>query len=223
MNFNSLFFPAPPRTYSYLALNGELIYIPKNHLTKESAATLSYIPCLFIPYKSPSKKKRELLPTTNELRNKLLIYFHGNAEDLGHSYEFLHDLSLTFKVTPLGFSNQLNILAVEYPGYGIYRNESASAETIQKNAQIVFDFATTNLRYDSGDILLFGRSMGSGPACHLAALHKPAGLILLSPYTSLKEVVRSLMGSWAAMLVKERFQNLDCIRKVDCHTLIVHG
>jgi len=40
-----------------------------------------------------------------------MIYFHGNAEDLGHSVEFI--LSLRVKL-------KMNILAVEYPGYGIY-------------------------------------------------------------------------------------------------------
>ena len=85
-------------------------------------------------------------------------------------------------------------MAVEYPGYGIYRNEIADAETIQYNAQIVFDFVTNSMKYDSKDIILFGRSMGSGPACQLAALSRPSSLILLSPYTSLKDAVRSLLG-----------------------------
>lgn len=31
---------------------------------------------------------------------------------------------------------------MEYPGYGIYRNEEADCETLQYNAQVVFDFVT---------------------------------------------------------------------------------
>ena len=50
MNFNSLFFPAPPKTYSYLTFFNKLIYIPKN-ITTSSETILSYIPCLYIPYK----------------------------------------------------------------------------------------------------------------------------------------------------------------------------
>jgi hypothetical protein len=56
------------------------------------------------------------------------VYFHGNAEDVGHSYEFFVKLSVTFKCS---------VLAVEYPGYGIYSTESADAETISLNAELV--------------------------------------------------------------------------------------
>lgn len=83
---------------------------------------------------------------------------------------------------------------MEYPGYGIYRDESPSSELIQSNAQIVFDFIRNNLHYDSKDIIIFGRSMGSGPACYLASTNQIASLILLSPYTSLKNVVKSMLG-----------------------------
>jgi|JI9StandDraft_1071089.scaffolds.fasta_scaffold148670_1 fermentation-respiration switch protein FrsA (DUF1100 family) len=66
--------------------------------------------------------------------------------------------------------------------------------------------------------------MGTGPATALAALNKnTAALILLSPYTSLKNAVKSLLGSWPSMLVRERFINEEMIKKVDCPTLFIHG
>ena len=42
---------------------------------------------------------------------KIIVYFHGNAEDVGFSYELLVKMSITF---------QCSVLAVEYPGYGVY-------------------------------------------------------------------------------------------------------
>jgi fermentation-respiration switch protein FrsA (DUF1100 family) len=80
-----------------------------------------------------------------------------------------------------------------------------------------------NLKYDAKDVILFGRSMGSGPACYISSICKPAALILLSPYTSLKDVVKSLLGSLPSMIVKDRFQNIEVIRNVDCPTLLIHG
>eukprot|EP00347_Sterkiella_histriomuscorum_P010436 403376305 len=220
MNFNSLFFPAPQKSYSYLTFYNELIYIPKN-ITKNLKTIVSYIPCLFIPYKPKRNgqitqqylKDKEFRDKTYK-NHKLLIYFHGNAEDIGHSYEFLNSLSDKF---------HLNILSMEYPGYGIYRNEEADSETISLNAQIVFDYVTQSLKFDPKDIILFGRSMGSGPACQISEISKPAALILLSPYTSLRDAVKSILGSIPSLLVKERFKNLDVIQRVTCPTLIVHG
>ena len=59
------------------------------------------------------------------------------------------------------------------------------------------------------DIVLVGRSMGSGPACALAVEYlNISSLILLSPYTSLKLAVKSYLGSIASMLVRERFENI---------------
>ena len=50
-------------------------------------------------------------PNDSTRPTKIIVYFHGNAEDVGISYEFLVKMSVTFKCS---------ILAVEYPGYGIY-------------------------------------------------------------------------------------------------------
>lgn len=44
---------------------------------------------------------------------KLFVYFHANAEDLGRSYKFLSYIQ---------FYLRMHVLAVEYPGYGVYRN-----------------------------------------------------------------------------------------------------
>jgi hypothetical protein len=47
--------------------------------------------------------------------------------------------------------------------------------------------------------------MGSGPACYLSSKRNPCALILLSAYTSFKDIVASLIGKFPAMIVKERF------------------
>ena len=81
----------------------------------------NHIPCLYLPFSSGS--------------SKLLIYFHGNAEDIGLSYEMLDHLRSSLKV---------NILAVEYPGYGIYTDsDGCSSEKIIRDAQIVYKFVLT--------------------------------------------------------------------------------
>jgi len=41
-----------------------------------------------------------------------MIYFHANAEDIGLSYSIMLEFSIRLNV---------NVLIVEYPGYGIYK------------------------------------------------------------------------------------------------------
>ena len=62
-------------------------------------------------------------------------------------------------------------MAIEYPGYGIYKDSSGKnkAEQIIKDAESVYKYFTNFLEVDKNDILIGGRSIGSGPAFHLAA------------------------------------------------------
>jgi hypothetical protein len=64
--------------------------------------------------------------------------------------------------------------------------------------------------------------MGSGPAIFLAAHYNVGSLILMSPYTSIKNVVKNKIG-WLSMLIAEHFDNIKMMPKVKSPTFIVHG
>lgn len=116
----------------------------------------------------------------------------------------------------------MNALLVEYPGYGVYKGQSSSKE-ICKDAETVFDFLVSEFSISPKNILLFGRSIGSGPATHLASCRNVGGLILMSPYTSLKAVVGDYAGKIAKMLISQRFENIEKISLVKCPILMIHG
>lgn len=193
MEFNSLIFPAPPPSYTAEMFPGELIWIPQ--LKKK---TLPAIPCLYLS--SPKGS------------SKTVIFFHGNAEDIGLAYELLNHLRVTM---------QVHIIGVEYPGYGIYEGE-CTEERIYEDSYNVFSFLLST-GIEASDIIIFGRSIGSGPACYLAANIRPAALLLMSAYTSIKAAVRFIAGSLAQFFVKERFRNIDYISKVTCPVFLLHG
>ena len=74
--------------------------------------------------------------------SKLLIFFHGNGEDIGTSRAIAKHLCHTLNV---------HVLVPEYPGYGVYRGVpgkkgvkavTPSAETIIKDALTVFKYFT---------------------------------------------------------------------------------
>jgi pimeloyl-ACP methyl ester carboxylesterase len=161
---------------------------------------LSYVPCLFLPYTNGS--------------SKLLMYFHGNAEDIGLSYEMLDHLRSSLKI---------NVLAVEYPGYGIYTDpRGCSSEKITEDSLYVFEYVMKETGLKEKDICVFGRSMGTGPATFIAANYNPGALILMSPYTSIRNVVQAKVG-FLSRLVADRFNNLEQMPNVICPTFIVHG
>ena len=73
------------------------------------------------------------------------------------------------------------------------------------------------------NIHIMGRSIGSGPATHLAAHFYPGSLILISPFSSLQELAKEFMGWTANFLVKERFSNIDNFSQISCPVFILHG
>ena len=69
-----------------------------------------------------------------------------------------------------------------------------------------------------------GRSIGSGPACHLASTFKNCkALILISPIKSVKDVARENYGRIVDLLLDERFDNFEVSKQVKCPVLILHG
>ena len=114
------------------------------------------------------------------------------------------------------------ILAVEYPGYGLY-SAQPDADRLLEDSLLVYDHITQKRGVSEDDIILFGRSIGSSPACYVANKRRPAGLILMSPFKSLREVAKDLVGWFLSLAIAERFRNIDLIKDVRCPTFIVHG
>ena len=190
MEINRILFPAPRCLYNVADVE-DLIWVPKNEL--------SSIPCLFLKSLSVS--------------SKILIFFHGNAEDLRISYDLVDMFRSVLNV---------NVIAIEYPGYGLYKGKTTES-AILADAITVYMFVKEEFKYRDNDILIFGRSIGSGPACFLAR-HYPVGcLLLMSAFTSIKDVVRNVAGRLAKLMVKERFRNIDHMPYIKCPTFLVHG
>lgn len=114
------------------------------------------------------------------------------------------------------------MVAVEYPGYGLYKGAPSETQ-IQADSEAVFDYFTNKLNIHPKDIIIFGRSIGSGPATWLASRKNIGALVLMSAFTSIRAVVRDLAGKWAQYLIKERFNNLEHISRVTCPTFLIHG
>jgi fermentation-respiration switch protein FrsA (DUF1100 family) len=114
---------------------------------------------------------------------------------------------------------------MEYPGYGLCQEvEAPNCDVLLENAQLLLDFLMNTLEYSPSDILLFGRSMGTGLATHLAStISSIGGLILLSPFTPLRDAVRTLLGKIPSLIVRDRFVNRTKVQTVKCPTLIIHG
>jgi dienelactone hydrolase len=66
-----------------------------------------------------------------------------------------------------------HVLIVEYPNYGVYKG-SPSGVQIRQDAEDVYSFLLDNLGLKEENIMIYGRSIGSGPATYLASRFNPS-------------------------------------------------
>jgi len=62
---------------------------------------------------------------------------------------------------------KVHVMAIEYPGYGIYPG-STTAEVILEDGYRVISYLRETMGVGVKDMILFGRSLGTGPATELA-------------------------------------------------------
>lgn len=142
-----------------------------------------------------------------------LVYSHGNAEDVGLTLAYIDYLVRTLGV---------NVLAYEYLGYSVADGEP-SEPALYESADGAWDYLTVDCGVPASSIVLFGRSLGSAPAVHIAARSpEVAGLILQSPLSSGSRVLVGVAASYVLKPV-DPFQNYAKIGRVRCRTFIMHG
>lgn len=148
----------------------------------------------------------------------LIVYYHGNA---GHVGDRMAKLS---HFVAAGFG----MLAVSYRGYG--RSHGAPTERgLYADARAALRYALKELETDPKRIMLYGESLGSGIATHMAKEMANAGtpvggLVLEAPYTSVARRSQELYPYIPAFyLVKDKYHSIDKIENIRCPLLLFHG
>jgi uncharacterized protein len=142
----------------------------------------------------------------------VIAYFHGNGGHIGYRAErlrhFAHD----------GFG----VLMLDYRGFG--ENPGTPTETgLYTDSAAALDFLARE-GITANRLVLYGESLGSGVAVHLAAKRDIAGLILEAPFTSVAEVAQYHYSFVpASALVRDRFDSLSQIGDVKAPILVLHG
>lgn len=139
-----------------------------------------------------------------------LIFAHGNTERIDVCAAEL----LPF--TALG----IGVLLVEYPGYG-RSTGTPSQKSITAAFVAAYDMLAARPDVDPSKIILYGRSLGGGAVCALAAKRPAAALILASTFTGIRAMASRYLVP--GFMVRDPFDNLVVLRAFNGPVLIVHG
>jgi len=135
-----------------------------------------------------------------------VVYFGGNGEDVSQSLQPLVD----------AFPRHALYL-LHYRGYGGSGGKPAEA-TITQDALALFD----SVHPKHPNVVVIGRSLGSGVAVRLASQRPAARLVLVTPYDSLQELAAQQFRWFPVRwLLTDKFESWRYVPTVQAPTLLI--
>ena len=135
---------------------------------------------------------------------------HGNAEDITRVEEWVTKTLL--------HNVNANVFIYEYTGY--HSQETPPTERfVYSDVESAYDFLVNCVKVPVNKLVLYGRSLGSGPSCYLAQKYEVGGLILQTPLSSIYRVILDFRFT----LPGDMFPNIDRVKDITCPLLIIHG
>jgi fermentation-respiration switch protein FrsA (DUF1100 family) len=141
----------------------------------------------------------------------VVVFFHGNGDILAWRAQWFAALT----------ADGTGLIAVSFRGYAGSSGSPTEAGLIN-DAEAAYAFAAQ--QYAPDRIVVWGYSLGSGPAVALAARHRIARLILEAPYTSIADVAAAAFPfAPVRWFVRDPFHADQWIANVTSPVLIMHG
>jgi pimeloyl-ACP methyl ester carboxylesterase len=143
-----------------------------------------------------------------------MIWFHGNAGNIGDrvdNIKLLHD------------KTRISIFIFDYRGYG--RSPGSSSETTTYlDGEAAMKFVRRQLKVESKNLVIFGRSLGAAVAAEMASRHDSRAVILESPFASIGEMVKVMLPALPiGPLLSAKFDVIDKVGKITAPLLVLHG
>ena len=145
-------------------------------------------------------------------RFKTIVYFHGNAgklENRIHKLNHFKDINVNFLIISWrGFSGNSGKPTEK----GLYEDGKSTIDWLK------------NIGLSDKDIVLYGESLGTGIATHIAQNRKFAGLVLETPFTSMVDAAKNVYPYIpVGILLKDRYENEKKIKHINIPILVMHG
>lgn len=152
-------------------------------------------------------------PLSDAVRRPTILFFYGNGDCIKTSMELFDDFRR------LG----ANVLIPEYIGYPM-SDGRPSESGLYATADAAYDCLLARTDIDPKQIVVVGRSLGSGAAVDLASRKPVAGLATFSAFTSMDEMARKVLPMFpTSLFLKHHFNNEQKIAAVKCPIFLAHG
>jgi uncharacterized protein len=140
-----------------------------------------------------------------------LLYSHGNGGNIGDRVTIAR-----LFVEQLG----VGVFMYDYRGYG--RSQGAPSEAGLVADALAARAALIREGIPPEHIVYFGRSLGAAVTVALAIAHPPRGVVLESPFTSVRAMGNAVLPG-AGYLFRTRWDSLAKIGRLRAPLLVIHG
>jgi fermentation-respiration switch protein FrsA (DUF1100 family) len=202
-------------TGMFLGLEKYLIYIPERVIEMTPRDEGIAYEDVWFPASDGLTLHGWLIPATDPRHT--VLWFHGNAGNISHRVDNIKHLHRLLRV---------NIFIFDYRGYGRSAGglSGLSEEAIYRDADGALAYLRGRADLAGTRSVYFGRSLGAAIAVEAARRHPPAGLILETPFTNIKDMARvALPFLPVGGLLKTKYDSLSKIREIRVPLLILHG
>ena len=141
----------------------------------------------------------------------LVIYFHGNMGNVEYYGPFANEF------TKYGYE----VWMPDYPGYGKSTGER-NEKKLYDEAWLVQKLAMNS--YHSNNIIIYGKSLGTGIAAYTASVSKCRQLVLETPYYSITDMFAHYAWMYpVSLMVKYKIPTGQFLEDVKAPVIIFHG
>jgi hypothetical protein len=196
-----------------------IIYLTQDRIgfpqPKLSDGTQYYIKSIFsniedISLETPDKIKLKgyIIHNSTESKSPLMIYFGGNNEP----------------VPPFFLRNfkGWNVAFINYRGYGL-SDGIPTQQNLKNDALTIYDTLSRREDIDNQNIVMMGRSLGTGVAIYLAKERTVQGVVLISPYDSIKGVQGDQFPFIPSVLIKNDYNPVELVKSIKVPVLCFIG
>jgi uncharacterized protein len=182
---------------------------PVHDLPAPTAAPADVVERRFVARDGASVRALEL---TGPAGARVVVDFHNNRETIERRVELARALR----------ARGLGVLLVEYRGYGASPG-SPSEDGLYLDAEAALDaLEATGVGPDR--VVLAGTSLGTGVAAEMARRGRGDRLVLVTPYTSIPDLVTNAVPvAPGGLLVRDHFDTLTKAPHILARTLVIHG
>lgn len=192
----------------YLPVRTEAYELPDNHIPAGALEELA------IDTPDGERLAAMLALHGDAVARPTAVFLHGQGGNLDDAWPWVMAL------WDLGY----DVGAVDYRGYGKSTGEPTE-DGLYTDARVFYDALAADPRVDPARLVIWGHSMGTGVASHLALEAPARALVLEAPFTSMRDMVEesspyAVPAEWFTDAV---FDTEGRIAAVDMPLVVAHG